>query len=544
MKKLHPITGLTLEGFQVFEKQTYIPLEGLTLLFGPNSSGKSAVQDAIELYRELLNSRAETPSIVGNFGDSNVMDLLERHWRRTGGDNSWATKLSLGVHHVTSCGIATAVAAFLGRELLDDPEFERVPELQLESRWHFVRTEDDDDENLSFDWDFEFYIESELLVSYVGTAFCVNLEHPALRSIPRHVDFSSVGSAHPEEVSFVDGYFVIDKGVTGFRPSGYGFQEENSHWLRYLSLGFGYDTVGPPEKPLLRAAIAELGLLVGSVLRVSQSNSNFSPTKVAASRVVPVQGDLTFEIGDLYDTFPRAIRAGDEKYKPLAESLAADLTNPPYPPLADRKKYAENVNRALSDDLFLENGYQLDYDFRVLMSKANSQAAIDGAELDQNEFGYCIDLFLRDGAGRKHLFEDVGSGIGYVLPVLCATFNPSPHFSTCFIQQPELHIHPALQAAMGDVFIKGRSTGKQVLLETHSEHLLLRILKRIRQTHLQANIAQELKVNAEDVCVLYFNPSPDGTTTVKRLRVTEDGEFMDRWPRGFFAERDQELLDE
>jgi predicted ATPase len=46
------------------------------------------------------------------------------------------------------------------------------------------------------------------------------------------------------------------------------------------------------------------------------------------------------------------------------------------------------------------------------------------------------------------------------------------------------------------------------------------------------------------VCVLYFDPSPDGTTSVKRLRITEDGEFMDRWPRGFFAERDQELLDE
>jgi predicted ATPase len=82
------------------------------------------------------------------------------------------------------------------------------------------------------------------------------------------------------------------------------------------------------------------------------------------------------------------------------------------------------------------------------------------------------------------------------------------------------------------------------LIETHSEHLLLRILKRVRQTHLKVAIAQELKINAEDVCVLYFDPSPDGTTAVKRLRITEDGEFMDRWPRGFFGERDQELLDE
>jgi predicted ATPase len=164
--------------------------------------------------------------------------------------------------------------------------------------------------------------------------------------------------------------------------------------------------------------------------------------------------------------------------------------------------------------------------------------------LDPSEFGFIVEIYLRDGKGRKHLFEDVGSGIGYLLPVLCAVYEQSGFESTCFIQQPELHIHPALQSAMGDVFIEGSGDNRQILIETHSEHLLLRIIKRIRQTHLQAAIAPELKIEADDVCVLYFDPSPDGTTTVKRLRTTEDGDFMDRWPRGFFGERDQELLDE
>lgn len=56
MKKSNPITGITLEGFQVFDKPTYIPLDRLTLLFGPNSAGKSAVQDAFELYKACLAS--------------------------------------------------------------------------------------------------------------------------------------------------------------------------------------------------------------------------------------------------------------------------------------------------------------------------------------------------------------------------------------------------------------------------------------------------------------------------------------------------------
>jgi predicted ATPase len=83
------------------------------------------------------------------------------------------------------------------------------------------------------------------------------------------------------------------------------------------------------------------------------------------------------------------------------------------------------------------------------------------------------------------------------------------------------------------------------ILETHSEYLLLRCLKRLRQTaqglHPE-NSPQRL--TPEQLSVLYFDPRPDGTTHVRRIRVTEDGEFIDRWPRGFFEERGQELFDD
>ena len=204
---------------------------------------------------------------------------------------------------------------------------------------------------------------------------------------------------------------------------------------------------------------------------------------------------------------------------------------------------AKSVNGALMDHLFLEQGYRLDFDYKLQISKEQSVAVKEqGYDLDPSTFGYQINMFLRDGKGRKLAIEDVGTGIGYVLPVLCGIYDYSG-YSVCFVQQPELHIHPALQAALGDVFLEAQQL-KQILIETHSEHLLLRILKRVRQTHLGVNIAEELKVRADDVCVLYFNPSPDGTTTVKRIRLTEDGDFMDRWPRGFFGERDRELFDE
>ena len=291
--------------------------------------------------------------------------------------------------------------------------------------------------------------------------------------------------------------------------------------------------------------------MLGQLLSSASGNSRFKPNVVEASRKVPSRQELVFQLGYLDDQIEPLIPKVNRRYRRLAASIAnLPISDEPESVLEsiflreDLLSYGERINRALSDHLFIEQGYRIDHDRRVLMSKENSRAVIAGDELDLSEFGYVVELFLRDGRNRKHLFEDVGSGIGYALPVLCAAFESKAFSSTCFVQQPELHIHPALQAAMGDVFIEASGLDKQILIETHSEHLLLRILKRIRQTHLQASIAPELKINADDVCVLYFNPSPDGTTTVKHLRITEDGEFMDRWPRGFFGERDQELQDE
>jgi predicted ATPase len=52
------------------------------------------------------------------------------------------------------------------------------------------------------------------------------------------------------------------------------------------------------------------------------------------------------------------------------------------------------------------------------------------------------------------------------------------------------------------------------------------------------------RLNPTRISVLYFDPQQDGSTKVRKIRLTEDGEFIDRWPRGFFEERGRELFDE
>ena len=107
------------------------------------------------------------------------------------------------------------------------------------------------------------------------------------------------------------------------------------------------------------------------------------------------------------------------------------------------------------------------------------------------------------------------------------------------IEQPEIHLHPKLQADLGDVFIESALGENQnrFLLETHSEHMILRILRRIREQ----SRTPEPTITPDDVCVLYVNPT-EGGVTVSPMRISPDGQFLDPWPGGFFTERLVEMF--
>ncbi len=145
----------------------------------------------------------------------------------------------------------------------------------------------------------------------------------------------------------------------------------------------------------------------------------------------------------------------------------------------------------------------------------------------------------RNGTCLSH--RDIGIGISQVLPVLVHAYGE--HGKLIAIEQPEIHIHPALQSEIADVFIES-ALGDQkntFLLETHSEHLILRILRRIRETS-EGTLEGGLRpLYPKDIQVLYVNSTSTGTSIVE-MRVTSDGDFENPWPGGFFAERSAELF--
>jgi len=87
---------------------------------------------------------------------------------------------------------------------------------------------------------------------------------------------------------------------------------------------------------------------------------------------------------------------------------------------------------------------------------------------------------------------------------------------------------------LGSLFEEAVNTfHHQVIVETHSEHLMLRIQKLLRTNPKQ--------LSPNSVCVLYVSRGETGSS-VQRLDMNKDGDFLDPWPRGFFPERLKELL--
>ena len=94
---------------------------------------------------------------------------------------------------------------------------------------------------------------------------------------------------------------------------------------------------------------------------------------------------------------------------------------------------------------------------------------------------------------------------------------------------------------MGDVFIEGALKQKNsFILETHSEHLILRLLRRIREAD-DIEIKTKNGIKPSDLMILYVDPQKEGAQ-VYEIPVNEDGEFDRPWPEGFFSERSKELF--
>ena len=119
---------------------------------------------------------------------------------------------------------------------------------------------------------------------------------------------------------------------------------------------------------------------------------------------------------------------------------------------------------------------------------------------------------------------DIGYGLSDLLPMLVLCYY-TPEGSTLILEQPGIHLHPKAQADLADLLIEViTERNLQILVESHSEHLLTRLQRRVA----------EKQIDQDDIA-LYFCRNINGESTKERLEVTESGDIKN-WPEDFFGD--------
>ena len=131
--------------------------------------------------------------------------------------------------------------------------------------------------------------------------------------------------------------------------------------------------------------------------------------------------------------------------------------------------------------------------------------------------------------------REMGLGISQIMPILISVIDSKER--KIYLEQPELHLHPKIQMDLADEFIRSyKENNNEFIIETHSEHLLLRIMKRMRHTaENKPDRDKTLDLTPEDICLLYVD-NDNKSTYLQELRLNSKGKLLDHWPNGFFEE--------
>lgn len=559
------LTRIEIENFKGIRSRQVIQLRPITLLFGPNSAGKSTILQALQYLREILERGNIDPDVTIAGG---LIDL-----------GGFAT---LVYNHELDRTVTLKVTI----DITDEQGAERLP---LNAGLSFGEPEFNELPIRYLIGESEEYCDYAI-VQEVGLTVDIRWSHqeqaPFVARLAIDFDEKSVatvvspmqaGRAQLTDFNFTHPLLqraVLpddepDEELTNSSPLA------DEIWALAREAAADRSTLNIPDDQLRIAVATEIGalpaldrdLVLGirdpdvkkaeleertprvNGLRSLLSELILGPTRLVRDYLV----QMTY-IGPLRDIPSRNYRpqATPDEAR-WAHGLAAwDLL------YNDRSgDLMKEANRWMSDEDRLHTSYQLE---RVEFKEVPVPSAIHQMferGLDEDDLGelqelYCslatrIQIALRDlEKGILVAPSDVGVGISQMVPVVVAALREQ--IGVLGIEQPELHVHPSIQVGMGDLFIYSTSSNhnqlfasKSLIIETHSEHIILRLLRRIKETTDDELPPGVKGLIADDLSVIFVESGFEGVC-FRSLRVDNQGEFRDQWPNGFFEERIEELF--
>lgn len=516
------IKSISIENFKGIGDEVTIDLKPITLLFGANSAGKSTIVHALHYAREILERGNLDPDKT--IGGGPHVDL--------GGFLGLVHGKEAGKHRTVRLRIEfDAKETALPTADVDYSVFGQTIGFEIESFLDGFNSFAIEIAVFFSAWE-EGPVISEARVMLDGKLFCelksdsggngaaitrLETDHPSLLQSRQDITTDTVptclGDMLEECGDFLDGTIMLsgdmDDVVRGV----------NLHAELYP---FEVEDEAARQISLSKKVMAAISEIVSGAFKLAKK-------ELAEFRY----------LGPLRDTPDRNYDVPKTKVPDRwAEGLAAwDALK------SQSDGFVGDVSSWLGDSERLDSGCQIDRRSYYIVDKTSdialkvqrSSFADDAEPIEPSEIA-AIETLTRlklVSTGNSNVEfdpQDVGTGISQVIPVIVASLLDKEQLVA--IEQPELHVHPRIQAELGDLFIDAWQNKKnQFVLETHSEHLVLRLQRRVR----------EKLVSQDDIGVYYVSQAEDGETRVNQLRLDEEGDFIDNWPGGFFPERLKEI---
>ena len=534
------ITGLYLENFMSIRGPIHLDIEPITLLYGPNSAGKSAIFSAIEL--------------VGQF--RTIQEYARHHLQFEKYAYRGANKITIGVKtKVKDC-------YFLQRHIVEN--LLHISPDSLDQIFPILDTYfcDIDGEERPLLFEAFFDINTTLQTVVLRR---LNERDQSL------LEFDNDGNA----IFFLDHPIIaaIDADLTKYR---YSFKSLFAHVFYEDHLILPGNILHTPvqfeiygdilvyDEDFIRDGLhgSKERLMIDLLLRIIMIFPLHHLYRlcddmchIGPLRHIPTDKQLIFFAKkyssyvsfDSPDTRNWSWKNGTLAWKKLAESRYH--SNHPDLERSDRidkiAKLIDEVNGWLVSNQRLGMQHKIRSTLREICQLTNNEPLSHSNALNRQPHGLFPDQVIKLELEDIDLdipvsVRNVGAGVPQIVPVIVAGLT-EPNI---FIEQPELHLHPKIQTELMDFFISCMNIkAAWFIIETHSEYLALRLLRRVRETHAAHIKHHDFSITEDKIAFYYFDPI-DGKTEIKRLRVSGDGEFLDRWPKGFFSEREAEIFDE
>jgi len=546
------LTRLALTNFKSFQDTQVIDLAPVTLLFGPNSVGKSSVLMALAYVQQILKKGHCNPQKLDALGDKAIGGFRSLV---NGSDLNKTIKIRLDYE------VGNTPFDDYQNNFAEVSEFSQDIYLLLEDFGGSIET---GAVELEIAWSYQkqdAYVKSYrtwVNQRYVGCITSnedqrntvineLNLLHPLL--IPyNHEDwlFRYYGDHRPfDELEDDEPLTELEGLLISYNP----FRSSHIDPANTVLAGECFNNKIPPILIACQSgAIPKLGSKIVTSLEYSDSDrgENYLTYLVIEQQLSQA---FILPLDKLLEELEKSILIG-----PLRVMPDSDYISNPNPEQSDW------VTGRAAWDLLSKNPNHNDVSKKLIHKTSHWFSSTDklntGYEVVNQSLADSLNLPQIEGQdlafqlNKRHLLfkekrsdlllpvNQLGTGISQVLPIVVAANHDK--VSLICVEQPELHIHPRLQVELADLFLENRDK-HTFLIETHSEHLILRLLKRIRQTTDKELDEDKEPLTPDDISVTYLDDS-SGEVVAKRIAIDEDGEFTQHWPKGFFAERREELM--